>query len=162
MRPIINTKKHFVQQSLFAVASGAILAQEIVLAVADPDATVPQQITEGAKISAVFVEMWLTSDDTGQGSVIITLEKHPGSSNGNMSTADAAALTDYDNKKNILHTQMGLLGPNTQYPMPVVKGWFKIPKSKQRFGLEDRLVLNIFGQSNGVSGCGLFIYKEQF
>ncbi len=105
--------------------------------------------------------MWLTSDDTAAGTAIVTLEKVPAGATA-MTAAQSAALNDYPNKKNILHTQMGLLGPNTQYPMAVVKGWFKIPKGKQRFGLKDILSLNIHGQSNGLAGCGFFIFKEQF
>ncbi len=159
MRAVINTQKHYVQQSLFAIASGAISQFAISFAVAAP--TNPFDVREGSIISAVYVEMWLTSDDAGAGSVICTLEKLPGSA-VQMTTTEAAALNAYDNKKNIFHTQMGLLGPNDEVPLPVIKGWFKIPKSKRRQGLEDSIVLNIFGQSNGVAGCGFFTYKEQF
>ncbi len=158
MRPVINTEKHYVQNSLFTVASGAISQRLIIFADSGAAAT---SVREGARISAVYVEMWLTSDDATAGSVICTLEKSPGSG-GVMTTADSAALNAYDNKKNILHTQMGLLGPNVQVPIPVIKGWFKIPKTKQRFGLEDALSLNIHGQSNGVEGCGFFLFKEQY
>ncbi len=158
MRPVINTEKHYVQSSLFAVASGALT--QIVIAFAD-SGTAATSVRQGSVISAVYVEMWLTSDDAAAGSVICTLEKSPGSG-AVMTVAESAALFSYDNKKNVLHTQMGLLGPNVQVPIAVIKGWFKIPKSKRRFGLEDALVLNIHGQSNGVSGCGFFTYKEQY
>ncbi len=160
MRPTINTDKHIKQDSLFTIASGGISNRNIAEAVAVPDGT-PTKIRVGAIISAVYIEMWLTSDDATQGSVIVTLEKLPGG-NPDMSVGNAAALHSYPNKKNILHTQMGLLPPNTQYPMPVIKNWFKIPKGKQRFGLGDQLHLNIFGQSNGVNGCGVIIFKEQY
>ncbi len=162
MRPIVVTRKHYVQSSLFAVASGAILNIQLVEAVAAPVVTVASEVQEGCRISAIYIEMWLSSDDAGSGSVIVTVEKAPGiGASPNMSTADAADLTQYDNKKNVLFTQMGLLPSNVQYPMAVIKGWIKIPKSKQRFGLDDRIMLNIFGQSNGVSGCGFSIFKEQ-
>ncbi len=160
MRPMVHTEKHYVQKSLFAVAAGAINQTIIAQAVAAAP-TSANHVREGATISAVYVEMWLTSDDTAAGSVIVTLEKLPGSA-GAMTTTEAAALAAYDNKKNVLHTQMGLLGPNVQVPIAVIKGWFKIPKGKRRFDLEDGLMLNIFGQSNGVSGCGFFTYKEQY
>ncbi len=160
MRPIVHTEKHYVQQSLFAVAAGAITNLQIAIAIqGTPSAA--NAVREGASISAVYVEMWLTSDDAAAGSVICSLEKLPGSA-PSQTTTEAGALATYDNKKNILHTQMGLLGPNVQVPIAVIKGWFKIPKGKRRFGLEDSLVLNIFGQSNGVAGCGFFTYKEQF
>ncbi len=160
MRPTVHTEKHIAQKSLFSLASGAIT--NIVITTAEEDATVAAKIRVGSKISALYVEMWLTSDDVNQGTAIVTLEKVEGAQTALMAVGEAAALESYKNKKNIFHTQMGLLGPNSQYPMAVIKGWFKIPKSKQRFGLGDRMILNIFGQSNGVQGCGVFIYKEQY
>ncbi len=160
MKPTIHTEKHYSQKSVFAIASGAIT--NLTVLTAAEDATAVNAVRVGSKISAVYVEMWLTSDDATQGSVICTLEKLEGGMTADMSAGNAGALTIYANKKNIFHTQMGLLGPNTQYPLAVIKGWFKIPKSKQRFGLNDRIKLNIFAQSNGVSGCGFFLYKEQY
>ncbi len=159
MRPKVHVEKHFNQKSVFSVASGAITNQVILTAVAVPSAGA--HVREGCTISAIYIEMWFTSDDTGSGSAVVALEKLDGGKSV-MTTTEAAALNDYDNKKNIFHTFMGLLSPNTQYPMNIVKGWFKIPKNKQRFGLGDRLVFNIFGQTNGVTGCGFFLYKEQY
>ncbi len=158
MRPRVNTKKHYRQLSLGAVASGAITPLTLVEAVAAPSAS--HEVVEGAIVSAIYIEMWLTSDDTAAGTAIVTLEKIMGGGVA-MTTTESAALADYDNKKNVLHTQMGLLGPNVQVPLASVKGWFKIPKGKQRFGLGDRLVLNLFGQSNGLAFCGFATYKEQ-
>ncbi len=161
MRPQVNTEKHIVQQSLFAVASGAITNLNIGRAIAVPTAAATD-LREGCRISAVYIEMWLSSDDVASGTAIVTLEKTPGTQTVFMTAAQSAALNAYPNKKNILHTFMGLLPNNVDYPMAVIKGWFKIPKGKQRFGIDDRLILNIHGQSNGVAGCGFFLYKEQF
>ncbi len=162
MRPIIHTKKHYVQESFFTILSGAIRNDIVVNAIAEPDVTKAEDVIEGAIISAVYFEMWLTSDDGTLGTTIVTVEKLPGLGAGPlMASGDAAALQFYDNKKNVFYTQMGLVGSNAQYPSNVIKGWVKIPKSKQRFGLEDRLVLNILAQSNGLTGCGFALYKEQ-
>ncbi len=160
MRPTINTEKHIIQESFFTIASGAVRTDTIALAVRVP-ATTLTHVREGAKISAVYCEIWLTGDDAVQGSTIVTLEKRNLTQTA-MTAGDAAALHEYGNKKNILHTFQGLLPSNTQYPMAAIKGWFRIPKGKQRFGLDDTLVLNIFAQSDGVNGCGFYIYKEQF
>ncbi len=159
MRPVVNTEKHISQRSLFTVAAGAIDNFNFAITNAAPTGAV--QVREGAKISAVYVEMWVTSDDAALGTIITTLEKLVGSST-NMGTGESASLNTYDNKKNILYTQMGLIGNDVTYPMAVIKGWIKIPKSKQRFSLGDRLTLNIHAQSNGISGCGFVIYKEQY
>ncbi len=160
MRPTVNTEKHMVQQSLASIASGAITPLTIAFAVAAHPATVTE-VREGAKIENVYVEMWVTSDDAASGTMIVTLEKRTGNMVA-MTAAQSAALNSYVNKKNVLHTFMGLVPPNVQYPMVAIKGWFKIPKGKQRFGLQDILVLNVHGQSNGGNFCGFFIYKEQY
>ncbi len=161
MRPTINTEKHVVQFSLFAVASGAISNLSIAFARATPTGAAAADVREGAKITAVYVEMWVSSDDAASGTAIVTLEKVPGGVTA-MTAASSAALDSYVNKKNILHTFMGLTPSNVQYPMASIKGWVKIPKGKQRFGISDRLILNVHGQSNGLAGCGFAIFKEQF
>ncbi len=161
MRPRVHVEKHMRQRSLFAVASGAIDTDDIAVSVSLPTATSAVEVREGCTISAIYVEMWLSSDDAASGTAIVTLEKLVGSST-NMTVAESAALQNYDNKKNVLFTFMGLLPSNVQYPMASIKGWIRIPKGKQRFSLGDRLAFNIHGQSNGVAGCGFFIYKEQY
>ncbi len=150
-----------VQTSLATVASGAITNITFAQGSQAGVGAVATTVREGSKISAVYVEMWVTSDDAASGTAIITLEKRPGGVVA-MTAANSAALDAYNNKKNILHTMMGLIPPNVQYPMAALKGWFKIPKGKQRFGINDRLVLNIHGQSNGMQFCGVTIYKEQY
>ncbi len=161
MRPVINTEKHVVQFSLGAVASGALSVLTLAVAKQTVGAAVATQIREGSKISAIYIEMWVSSDDSASGTCIATLERAPGGL-GNMTAADSAALDGYDNKKNILHTFMGLTPSNVQYPMAAIRGWFKIPKGKQRFGIEDQLRLNLHGQSNGLAFCGFALFKEQY
>ncbi len=159
MRPKVHTEKHYVQFSLSAVASGAIQTNQLIDAVAAPTAS--DEIREGATVTAIYLEFWITSDDTAHGSSIVTLEKVPGVGSP-MTAAQSAALNSYNNKKNIFYVHMGLTPSNVEYPMASIKGWFKIPKGKQRFGLRDRLQLNIHGQSNGLAVCGFCIYKEQY
>ncbi len=159
MRPRVNTQKHYAQHSLFTVAAGAISNRVIANALAAPAAS--NQVREGAIISAVYIEMWIQTDDAALGSSIVTLEKVPAGQTL-MAAGQSAALDTYPNKKNIFFTHMGLTSNNVTYPMSPIKGWFKIPKGKQRFGLNDQLVLNVHGQSNGLNACGFFIYKEQF
>ncbi len=159
MRPVVNTEKHISQRSLFTIATGAIDNFIFCNSVAVPTGAV--QVREGAKVSAVYVEFWVTSSDAVAATTIVTLEKLIGSST-NMGAGESASLNTYDNKKNILYTQMGLVGDNNQYPSAVIKGWIKIPKSKQRFSLGDRLALNIHAQTNPIDVCGFVIYKEQY
>ncbi len=160
MRPVVNTEKHYQQSSLGSVASGAITNIEVLNAVAVPTAT--NEVRQGSIVSAIYVEMWITTDDANQGSSIVTLEKVPGAVTTFMTAADSATLGNYDNKKNIFFTQMGLTPGQNQFPMATIKGWFKIPKGKQRMGLDDKIHLNLHGQSNGLAFCGFTTYKEQF
>ncbi len=160
MRPVVNTEKHYVQQSLNVIAAGAISPLSIAFAVAAPSTTT-SEVREGARISAVYLEMWVTSDDAANSTAILTLEKRSGNMVA-MTVAQSAGLNAYVNKKNVLATFMGLVAPNVQYPTAAFRGWFKIPKSKQRFGLNDVLVLNMHGQSNGITVCGFATYKEQY
>ncbi len=159
MQAVITSQKHFVQSSLAAIASGAIasILQISAVAVANKDAD--QEVEEGSIVKAIYCEYWVTSDDTAQGSSVWILEKIPAGA-ASATAADMADLNSYVNKKNILHTGMGLIGPNTQPPFNLVKGWFKIPKGKQRMGLGDKLKFTILGQSNGMSFCGFSLYKE--
>ncbi len=160
MRPVVNTQKHYIQTSLATVASGALLS--ILLSVAvDIRTAANNAVVTGAKISAVYLEYWIQSDDGALGSSIVTFEKVPGAGN-TMTAAESASLQAYDNKKNIFYTQMGLTPNNVTYPMASIRGWFKIPKSKQRQGLDDQLRVNIHAQSNGLNVCGFATYKEQY
>ncbi len=161
MRPVINSEKHVVQRSLFTVAAGALDASVIAFAKAAPVAATPSDCREGCVIKAVYVEMWIQSDDAALGSSIVTLERVPGGASS-MTAAQSAALDSYANKKNVFHIQMGLTPNNVTFPMQSIKGWFKIPKGKQRFGISDRLQLNVHGQSNGLNACGFFLYKEEY
>ncbi len=161
MRPRVNVEKHIVQRSLFSVASGAVDVFFAANAKQAPVAATPQDVREGSVITAIYVEMWGVSSDSVVGSTIVTLEKLMGGMTA-PAAGNMAALDSYTNKKNILFTQMGLIGDNNTYPMPLIKGWFKIPKGKQRFGIDDRLTLTIFAQSNPITCCGFYIFKEQF
>ncbi len=159
MRPIVNSIKHYVQNSLFTIASGAVSNRIIIDAVRVAAASGVSEVVEGSVIKAVYLEFWVITDDAASGTVITTLEKIPADA-GSPTAADMASLDGYTNKKNIFYTQMGLISPNVQYPTNVIKGWFKIPKGKQRFGLGDELRLNILAQSNGISACGFATFKE--
>ncbi len=159
VKPMVHSTKHYKQDSLFAVAAGAVTNKTVINAVAVPDKNAVNEVEEGSTIKAVFLEYWLTGDDAVASTFIVTVEKVPANATL-IAAGQIAGLATYTNKKNVLHTVMGLAPPNTQYPMSVLKGWFKIPKGKQRFGLGDKLVVSFFGQSDGLTICGFATYKE--
>ncbi len=73
-----------------------------------------------------------------------------------------AALGDYTNKKNILYTTQALSNDQDADAIPLFKGWIRIPKSKQRFGLDDQLNFHVFAQALDQNICGFVTYKEYF
>ncbi len=162
MRPIIKSKKHIVQVSQATVAQGLLLDTTICQAV-ESTSTTPSQIEEGAIVKACYVEFWLSQDSASLvGSYTVILYKDPGG-NAALSSTNMAALHDWENKKNILFTAQGLLTPNDGGQVPVLRAWYKIPKGKQRFGLQDRLkiaVRNNNATAIDINLCGLAVYKE--
>ncbi len=105
--------------------------------------------------------MWLLAGSQQPGSFQLTLEKI--SSNApDMTHNDSTLLHDYGNKKNILYTTQGLVGDANTNPSPLLRQWFKIPKGKQRFGLGDKLNLNLSSFAENITSCGVIIYKEYY
>ncbi len=162
MRAPIHSKKHIVQISQSTVAQAAHVNTTLISAQEAPSTT-PSGISEGAIVKACYVEFWVSQDSASiVGSYTIALYKNPGG-NAPLAAATLAALHDYDNKKNILFTAQGLLTPNDGGQVPVIRGWYKIPKGKQRFGLGDTLLVAIRNNNAtaiDINFCGLSIYKE--
>ncbi len=162
MRSPIHSKKHITQISQATVSQGLVVNTTLAISSETPS-TAPTTIEEGAIVKACYVEFWVGSDSNSIiGSYTVALFKDPGNTTG-MTTAQMAALHDYVNKKNILFTAQALVPPETGGIVPVLRGWYKIPKGKQRFGLNDSLKLSI--RNNNASAvdlhfCGLAIYKE--
>ncbi len=162
MRPIIQSKKHINQISQATVGQGLAVSTTFIQALEGAPST-PSHVAEGAIVKACYVEFWVSQDSASVvGSYTVVLFKDPGN-NAGMTTANMAALHDYDNKKNILFTAQGLLTPNDGGQIPVLRGWYKIPKGKQRMGLGDTMKVTIRNNNAtaiDVNFCGLVIYKE--
>ncbi len=160
MKPIVHSQKHYVQQTRSSVSTVSAVQIDICTAEEGTVASAVDEVIEGASVKAVFVEMWLL-DSSNDGSFIVSLEKRP-SGLGIMNFTESNALGVYNNKKNVLYVTQGL-SPNNGVgnPVPIIRQWFKIPKGKQRFGLKDKLVLNITNNGpNNLEFCGFFTYKE--
>ncbi len=161
VRPIIHSTKHYVQISRSQVATVARVNIDLILAVESTTANLVDEVAEGAIIKAVFIELWLldTSND-GSNIVIVSKNASGGATLPNFSQMNA--LGTFLNKKNILFAHQGLSSNNgVGNPMPVLRGWIKIPKSKQRFGLGDELNISIANNGlNDLEFCGFATYKE--
>jgi len=160
MRPVIHSKKHYVQTSLSTIAGSAKLDIVLVQAVQAADVNLVSEVIEGAIVKAVFVELWLLGA-SASASQITVLTKFVGD-DAPFTVTQLAALGNAANKKNILFCSQGLASNDgIGNPIPIIRQWFKIPKSKQRFGLGDTLELQIFAQNAvALEVCGFATYKE--
>ncbi len=160
MKAPIHSKKHIVQHTQFTVASAAVTTFTDIDAVAVENINIPAEVVEGAIVKAVYVELWLLAFSGQPSSFVMILEKVI--SNGGLpSFTDMTTLNAYPNKKNVLYVTQGLTGGNESNPTPVYRGWIKIPKGKQRFGLRDKFRISIASIGAEITeGCGMTIYKE--
>ncbi len=161
MRPRVTTRKHFVQKTLTTVATVSTDVTTFLQAVNPTLANLNIEVKEGAVVSAFYVEMWVIGSVTNQFFTAV-IAKLPGGV-GNILQADLVDLNAYDNKKNILYTTQGLASNDgIAGPIPILRQWFKVPKTKQRFGLGDRLQFALSSRgSDDIIMCGFFMYKEQ-
>ncbi len=158
----INSVKHLVNHADATVASGAIVNDVAVDSIVAPGNASPFSVSEGSLVKAIYVERWIggTGATGVQSQFTLTVEKKR-QLEANMTNAQANNLGAYPNKKNILFTSQGIVpslidGGST---IPIIRGWVKIPKGKQRMGLDDRVMVNIAAVTS-LRRCGIEIYKE--
>ncbi len=160
VKPMVHSTKHIVQFSISQTDAGTTDVLTIANAVAVGSKNTPSEIEEGSSIKACFVELWFRSSEVSPGSMVTCLYKQPGGGSS-FSIAEMAQLYDAPNKKNILKTQQGLVNDASADAIRPYGEWYKIPKSKQRFGLGDKLLVQI--SANGaidIVNCGVAVYKE--
>ncbi len=158
MRAPIYSIKHYVQVSLTTVLAGATNPILLARGLERSLVNTATEVAEGSIVKAVYVEMWCRAGSTVQGNVLVTLVK-----TNDLQTpafADMTNLFAYNQKKNIFYHTQGLTNQDTADAIPFVRGWFKIPKSKQRFGLGDSLFIVVTAQAQDVEHCGFAVYKE--
>ncbi len=158
MKAPIHSRKHYVQLSLTTVVAGASNTFQPIFAVNATLANAGFEVAEGAIVKAVFVEMWVRSGETSPGNVLVTIVKVPDSQTPTFT--DMTNLDVYTNKKNVLYHTQGLTNINSADAIPFIRSWYKIPKSKQRFGLGDSLFVVISAQALDSVVCGFVTYKE--
>ncbi len=160
VKPVIHSTKHYVQWSIFTVLAGALQAQSIVDAVAALAVNDPDEVAEGEIVKAVYLELWVRSSEVSPGSGQMIVYKIEADSS-NPTIAQMAALHTWDNKKNILYTTQGLINDADADAIALYKGWIKIPKGKQRFGLGDRLQFT-WSSAGAIDAvlCGFATYKS--
>ncbi len=160
VRPMVHSSKHYVPISVSSIATGVEEGFILIKGVEGSTANAANEVQDGSTVKAIHIELWLNNDGV-DGSSIVTLCKDTKDGLG-PSFSEMAALDSYVNKKNILFTHQGLTSNESiGNPIMVMNQWYAIPKSKQRFGLGDTLVLNISNTSSGnLFRCGMTIFKE--
>ncbi len=157
----INSVKHYIQLENTTIASGARRSQELIDATAAPATASVEDVKEGAIVKAIYIEMWVKSNATAGTDTKFQLILEKVLSNSTPATfAQMNNLQAYGNKKNVFYFTQGVIGDLTTSSIPMVRQWFLIPKGKQRFGLEDRLVIAISATGAEVNQCGFATYKE--
>ncbi len=160
VRAQVHSTKHYNQITLTTVATGTTVGVNLANAVNRTVANIAEEVVEGCTIKAFYFELWTIGSVSDQFYTLI-IGKIPGGV-PNYVNADLVDLFNYANKKNIFYTMQGLAS-NDGIGNPVVayKGWIKIPKGKQRFGLGDRIQFAVASRGSAtITICGLGIYKE--
>ncbi len=159
----INSIKHYVPQTVTAVASGAQVSIVVVDATQAPGNANTFDVTEGSIVKAIHLEYWIFSvGATGSTTqFVMVVEKVP-SNQTSVTVAQMLNLAAYPNKKNVLFTTQGVLPSfiDGSGSIPIMRDWFKIPKGKQRMGFGDRFVVSMTAVGQTIDLCGLATYKE--
>ncbi len=160
MKAPINSKKHIIQTTETAVASATVLSIVLAHAVAIQNVNTAQEVVEGAVVKAIYLEYWFRSNVTNGASFVAIVEKAIGQA-GNPTFTEMTTLDAYKNKKNVLYTTQGLVAGSGDNPQPLMRQWIKIPRGKQRMGLDDQIRIHFAALgANALLGCGLTIYKS--
>ncbi len=159
MKAIIHSIKRYPQFDNASTASGARINR--IVADAVNVASTVSQIQQGSVLKAVYLELWVRSQaSTGNDTKFqLVVEKLPAGQTA-ITFTQMNNLETYPNKKNVLFFSQGVLGDLNTQAIPVVRQWFKVPKSKQRFGLGDRFVMSISATNFAIDTCGFATYKE--
>ncbi len=156
----INSEKHYVQEPSFSVAASSIVVKNAVSSVQVQAKDAPNEVDQGSVVKAVWFEYWLTANDgTPSQFAVCAIIKLP-SGLADPTATNLNNLNAYENKKNVLWTFEGLVPPNTQNPIPIIRQFIKIPKGKQRMGLGDKIVFALASSGSGLRACGFETYKE--
>ncbi len=160
MKVPINSIKHIVQHTTTTVASASVTTLADVKGRAfQSSVNSADDIVQGTVIKAIFIELWLLGTSANASSFVIMFEKSPGGQ-ADPTFTEMSTLDAYPNKKNVLYTTQGLIGSKDTNAVPIYRDWVKIPKGKQRFGLNDDFKINIavLG-ADSMQFCGTTIYK---
>ncbi len=158
MRAPIHAVKHYVQVTLATATVGTLVQREI----ADSKSVISagaEDVLEGSIIKAIYLEFWIRGAETSPGAYQFIFGKAKAGSGG-PTFAEIANLHDYNEKANVFFFSQALTNVSGADAIPVVKGWIKVPKGKQRMALGDKWYIAWAGLALDVNLCGFATYKE--
>ncbi len=163
MRPVIVSVKHYVQFTNALVTSGGVSVNVLANAVVNtalPATTA--DVKEGSIVKAIFIEMWLKGIGASDADTQFNMAVYKNPNGGSvMTAANLNNLMAYQNKKNVLYATQGVIGGvGGGQSVAVLRQWIKIPKGKQRMGLDDSFELAVTATGESIQRCGLVVFKE--
>ncbi len=155
----INTLKHVVD---LQGGLGVNVQQEEILVDAEDNpvfATNPQQINTSSSVNAIFLNVQVAATSTAAlANVYMYVAKNPGNA---ITMPQANVVGKSNDRKHVLHQEMIMTEKNTTaIPRTLFKGVIRIPRGKQRFGIEDRLSIFLLSPGTTYDYCIQCIYKE--
>ncbi len=162
MRAPIHSEKHYLQTSLTTVGMAASVNVVVCDAVTNASKTEGLDlVSSGAIVKAMYFEYWLLNEGNNATDILAIGKYSSGIAAPNH--AQMAALGTFEGKKNIFHVHQGLSSNDgISGPYPLIKQWIAIPKSKQRMGLGDRIIVTFSNPTVASDAiiCGFSTYKE--
>ncbi len=160
VRPVIHSRKHYVQWTITPVAVGTTVVKNIAVGTVTADVDSDIEVEDGSNVKAIFLELWLIGQsDTASGNFLVTVYFKPGAAAA-LSHANQIALNAYTNKNNVLYHTQGISNDGVANAQPILRQWFKIPKGKQRVPLAGAFQIAVATQAEAVNFCGFATYKE--
>ncbi len=155
----VNRIKHVIDFSTGLVA-GAKSTVDLINAVENPTAlTTTNQVANGSIINGIYlkVEIYATST-TGLANAYMSVNKNPGNS---IAPSDPNIVGLDKDKKYVIHQEMVMMEKNTTgNPRTLFNGVIVIPRGYRRFGISDKLQLNVLTPIVTADFCVQCHYKE--
>ncbi len=160
LAPIVSIK-HYVQFENAVTSDAAARNLQIVQGVAQTLVVNTGDVVEGSIVKAVYLELWFKGNAVaGTEDKFQFLIEKLSQGQDPVTFTQMNNLMAYPNKKNVFFYSQGVTGDLTTGSIPIVRGWFKIPKGKQRFGLEDELFMSVSTTGGTANTCGFATFKE--
>ncbi len=160
LAPIV-TIKHYVNVENAVTADGTARNIQLVQGVAQTLVVNTGDVVEGSLVKAIYLEFWFKGNAVaGTEDKFQFLIEKLSQGQDPVTFTQMNNLMSYPNKKNVFFYSQGVTGDLTTGSIPIVRGWFKIPKGKQRFGLEDELFMSVSTTGATANTCGFATFKE--